>query len=249
MAIKQCRECGHEVSTKADKCPNCGVKNPTRNNTLNAIIWIVAILFIIGFLSNLGGNDESSSKADKFSTLSLNVRTGPSTDYDVVTALKPGEKVETVNDSAGWEKINLIERDDKITGWASEKYLTDIAQYDDWKYKQNEKKLGINSNESESDKDTQSKNQVNWQPVLNAIEKSKQAGFLTRVDNPDRTVYVNPIIWRTINAQTKENSVKTFAMYLGYLNDMGQAVGTTVKDSQSGKTIATYSMWSGVEIK
>jgi len=147
MSLKECRECGHRVSSKADHCPKCGIKNPTKNKTLNTILWVIAILFILGLLSNLGGNDGINSNADKFSTLLLNVRKGPSTDYDVVTALKPGEKVETVNDSAGWEQIKLIERDDKVTGWASEKYLKDIAKYDDWKYKQNEKKLGVESSE------------------------------------------------------------------------------------------------------
>jgi hypothetical protein len=38
------------------------------------------------------------------------------------------------------------------------------------------------------------------------------------------------------------------AQYMGHLNDMDQAVGLTVKDWQSGKTIAEYSIWSGVSI-
>jgi RNA polymerase subunit RPABC4/transcription elongation factor Spt4 len=28
MAIVKCRECGEEVSNKAEKCPRCGVKTP-----------------------------------------------------------------------------------------------------------------------------------------------------------------------------------------------------------------------------
>lgn len=30
MALKPCRECGHDVSTKAKACPSCGVDHPTR---------------------------------------------------------------------------------------------------------------------------------------------------------------------------------------------------------------------------
>lgn len=29
MAIEPCRECGNEVSTQAESCPNCGAPNPT----------------------------------------------------------------------------------------------------------------------------------------------------------------------------------------------------------------------------
>lgn len=28
MALKNCKECGKEVSSSAKKCPHCGVKNP-----------------------------------------------------------------------------------------------------------------------------------------------------------------------------------------------------------------------------
>lgn len=28
MGLTECRECGDEVSSRADQCPNCGVKSP-----------------------------------------------------------------------------------------------------------------------------------------------------------------------------------------------------------------------------
>lgn len=30
MALKACRECGNQVSTKAEICPHCGVRSPTK---------------------------------------------------------------------------------------------------------------------------------------------------------------------------------------------------------------------------
>lgn len=245
MALKACKECGHGVSTKADTCPNCGVKNPTGGTFwIKAILWIIIIGFFYALFTS-GDGDESNlnPSADKFSTLSLNVREGPSTEHDVITSLKPGEQVRVIKDSLGWNLIQMIDREGYETGWASNKYLSDVSNYDTWKEESSERA-------SESETNTQTRKQeVNWEPVLNAIEQSKETGFLTRIENVDRTVYVNPLIWRSVDAETKENAVLTFARYLGYLNDMDQAVGIYVKDSQSGKTLAEYGVFSGVEIK
>ena len=30
MALKPCKECGKDVSTEANTCPNCGVPKPTK---------------------------------------------------------------------------------------------------------------------------------------------------------------------------------------------------------------------------
>lgn len=37
MALKPCRECGAQVSTKAEVCPHCGVHSPTSENPLTAL--------------------------------------------------------------------------------------------------------------------------------------------------------------------------------------------------------------------
>ena len=105
------------------------------------------------------------------------------------------------------------------------------------------------SGNSDTSEPAKVEQKVNWQPVLNAVDISKENGFLKKVDNLDRSVYVDHTYWTLMNANTKENSVRTFARYLGYLNDMDQAIGITVKDWQSGKTIAEYSVFSGVSIK
>lgn len=33
MALEECRECDHEVSTEAEACPNCGAPHPTRTES------------------------------------------------------------------------------------------------------------------------------------------------------------------------------------------------------------------------
>jgi hypothetical protein len=84
--------------------------------------------------------------------------------------------------------------------------------------------------------------------VSKAIDQAYKNGLLQKVDSPRRTVYLSPIMWRAVNAGTKQDIVNVMAQYMGHLNDMDQAVGLTVKDWQSGKTIAEYSIWSGVSI-
>ena len=130
MALKKCKECGEKVSTKAKECPNCGVKDPTTTASDKAIGCLVTLLIIIGAMIWLfSGDGDVLSDADGFTTLNLNVRNGPSSSYSIITTLEKGEQVEFVKDSAGWKYIRLLERDDKITGWASAQYLSDISEY------------------------------------------------------------------------------------------------------------------------
>ena len=49
MALKKCKECGNEVSTKAKKCPSCGVNNPTVT-AKEQVIGAVVLVFIIAFI-------------------------------------------------------------------------------------------------------------------------------------------------------------------------------------------------------
>lgn len=73
MALKPCRECGHNVSTEAAACPNCGVSNPSGGvrgalaanqgksdgcflQTMNCgcmmIFGFIALVILIGILSS-----------------------------------------------------------------------------------------------------------------------------------------------------------------------------------------------------
>ncbi|MBI9032427.1 hypothetical protein JEZ13_10585 [bacterium] len=51
MALVKCKECSHEVSSKAKKCPNCGA-NPTHmflSRKARLIIRLIqGIIFIVG---------------------------------------------------------------------------------------------------------------------------------------------------------------------------------------------------------
>lgn len=46
MALKKCKECGQEVSTKADKCPNCGAPVKRKGIGCGGAL-IIVILFLV----------------------------------------------------------------------------------------------------------------------------------------------------------------------------------------------------------
>lgn len=111
MALKQCRECGQEVSSSAKKCPHCGVSNPAGGlaglgcagqGCLGVIVLMVMVgLFGIG---DDGGTSSSSSEytppsssssptthVRRYAHRTINVRAGPGTDHGVVDQLNAGD--------------------------------------------------------------------------------------------------------------------------------------------------------------
>ena len=51
MALIKCKECGKEISSKADTCPNCGVKNKKRGFGVCGILFLGFIgLFLLVFI-------------------------------------------------------------------------------------------------------------------------------------------------------------------------------------------------------
>lgn len=55
MSIQKCKECGNEVSTKAEACPKCGAKQPRTSGCMKVFLITFGILFglfVIGTLTN-----------------------------------------------------------------------------------------------------------------------------------------------------------------------------------------------------
>jgi hypothetical protein len=65
MALQKCKECGHEVSTKAESCPNCGSPVKRKRGFAAGCLTVIGILMLIGFIGNLfdGGTTSKSSKS------------------------------------------------------------------------------------------------------------------------------------------------------------------------------------------
>lgn len=141
MSLKKCKECGNQVSTKADKCPNCGVKNPAKKTISKFWIGVINISILIFFwhLFTQGDNIEINPEADRFSVLSLNLREGPTTSFDIINSLNSGEFVKVLDDSLGWYLVETIERDNNIVGWGSGTFLKHVSEHENW-VAENEKK-------------------------------------------------------------------------------------------------------------
>jgi len=105
MSITNCRECGEKVSTEADKCPSCGIKNPAMSKNVGSIIGNVigTIFFIFIGLAVIGWLSESTPKAScQMTNKSLNedvfiIDGEPDAGYRIDVAVKNvGEKGEIV---------------------------------------------------------------------------------------------------------------------------------------------------------
>jgi hypothetical protein len=51
MALAPCAECGHEISTGAKKCPNCGAKNRAYKSKAVRYWLAAAVLVVVGFIT------------------------------------------------------------------------------------------------------------------------------------------------------------------------------------------------------
>ncbi len=60
MALTQCKECGHEISKKAEKCPQCGV--PQKKKT-SAFTWLLLILIIFGVYGYIKNPSNTGSQS------------------------------------------------------------------------------------------------------------------------------------------------------------------------------------------
>jgi len=110
MALKPCKECGQEVSTKAPQCPNCGVKDPGKSlgqrnvGCGGCLLVFIGIVFIGMMLGDPAPRTSGPSSAPTRTTSptqaplhhapqAVNVREGRGTDHPVAYTLNPGDRV------------------------------------------------------------------------------------------------------------------------------------------------------------
>lgn len=120
MALTKCKECGNDVSKKADKCPNCGAPIKKRTTVLT---WFVLFLFVLMFIGFLG-NDSSIATSNttyaankptksnvyrdlRYAHNTINIRDGVGKSHKVVGQLKRGDSVEVKGVEGEWARISI----------------------------------------------------------------------------------------------------------------------------------------------
>lgn len=96
MALKKCKECGNEVSTKAASCPKCGAVLKKKTGCLGYIGAAFLIFIILGVIGSLMNDDTN--------------KTTPSKSTSVASKSKPqaepsiAEKIVTI-DAGRWGSV------------------------------------------------------------------------------------------------------------------------------------------------
>lgn len=85
-------------------------------------IFMVFILFLGLAVTTTNHVAKASSTQTKYVTADiLNVRSGPGTNYRIITTVKHNQAVQVYQTSGSWSKVNI---NNKTTGWVSNTYLT-----------------------------------------------------------------------------------------------------------------------------
>jgi len=104
MAMKTCKECGKEISSKAKKCPHCGAKQ--KGGLLKKLLIGFGIIIIIAAIVNTGGDNgdsKTSDTSDKTANKSQsNYKIGDVVKFDdsewiVLSAKNKGKRIKSNN--------------------------------------------------------------------------------------------------------------------------------------------------------
>ncbi|MDD2581999.1 MAG: hypothetical protein PHR66_08405 [Desulfuromonadaceae bacterium] len=95
MAITKCKECGNEVSTKADSCPKCGAKIK-KSIGCGGLILVFIVLGIIGSMFSQSPNSTSTSPSAPSAT-------------DIKNQVKEQVKIKKLNwNKSGFDNVMMV---------------------------------------------------------------------------------------------------------------------------------------------
>lgn len=63
MKLTKCKDCGHEISKKADKCPNCGAPNKSGSRQFGLGKFLVLLIFGAFIYSLFTGTDTGGTSS------------------------------------------------------------------------------------------------------------------------------------------------------------------------------------------
>lgn len=133
MALAKCRECKHKISTEAEVCPSCGIKNPyepekipTLKETLVSlvagIVGVTGLILGIGLCVSITGGEEkpntgAKARADKSRSMKERIKDLPGlcTAYIFLTLASDGTTVKHWGKSGAWRKGQYNYASQRIT--------------------------------------------------------------------------------------------------------------------------------------
>lgn len=68
--LTECKDCGHQISKKADKCPNCGSPQKMskgKSQALGCLGWIIIIFFVVMIWPESDDSESTRSESPKVS--------------------------------------------------------------------------------------------------------------------------------------------------------------------------------------
>jgi len=93
MALKKCKECGAEISSKAETCPSCGARNKRKPNRPLGCLAVILIGIAIIWMAVDGASAGFSASDSSTITAKLN-ETVTTDDFEItVTSIKKIKKV------------------------------------------------------------------------------------------------------------------------------------------------------------
>jgi SH3 domain-containing protein/zinc ribbon protein len=114
LALKQCKECGHDISSKAKECMNCGA--PVKKTSVTRVIVLLFILIfavVLLFDKHIGKNKTTYSSPvdntdllkyglERYAHKSLNVREGRGKNFKKVDTINRGDVVRVDSIENDW---------------------------------------------------------------------------------------------------------------------------------------------------
>ncbi len=156
MALKKCKECGHEVSTKADACPNCGAKLKTERKPIGCggfIILVAAIGFVGSQFSDFTKSREIEKAAAQAQQVANQARSRASEEFeqkrtDIIknidelmrsgrydAAKRRADPFKHINDPELQNRLSIIQN--QLDKDEEEKLLSQVAKIPASQYREN----------------------------------------------------------------------------------------------------------------
>lgn len=138
VRLIECNACKNNVSSLAESCPNCGHpisgsrKKSKQGSSCGGFLGY-SILIIVGIviLARIFEEDAYVEKpenaiGERYSIANLNLRDGPSTDYEVLETLEVGDRVYVIDSENDWLKVRPRQRNFE-EGWIYGQYTAEYS--------------------------------------------------------------------------------------------------------------------------